>query len=438
MSTASKRAYLKVLAGGGGTFMKHIKMFRAALAALIMVLCFNVEAKVWTIARNTQASNGQKVTITSEDGAKIYLSDDSWNTYKSGNITLGVRGKGYTSIHTSGPNGVLDLRDIVISNGGVDYPITSVTLPKWSFHNTKGKGVVDIYINNVNSIGTLLLPYATTEGSDCGAKKVVISGTFESVSENAFCYCTSLTNVVLESANLKTIGQKAFFLCRGLNCDISNIVLPTVTSIGASAFAADSGASGGKTMAIKGAVDIKQLDYLGNSAFLQCSKLEKFIARSGEIISIPNGGTWTGAFFGTGLKHLELNCPKLNSVGENVFKNSTSLTNIVIGSTNLVTWGSNLSCANLKAVTFYGESNNTVVDRILSGVSTSTTTKKCTIYADRGVKFGWKEKAASLTATEEPLAPEDCFGVYRSGSRKAWLVNQRSPFREDGFKIIIR
>jgi hypothetical protein len=191
-------------------------------------------------------------------------------------------------------------------------------------------------------------------------------------------------------------------------------------------------------MNIKGVVDIKQLDYIGNSAFLQCSKLEKFIARSGEITSIPDGSAWQGAFFGTGLKHLELNCPKLNSVGTYVFKNSTSLTNIVIGSTNLVTWGSNLSCANLKAVTFYGESNNTVVDRILSGVSASTTTKKCTIYADRGVKFGWKEKAASLTATEEPLAPEDCFGVYRSGSRKAWLVNQRSPFREDGFKIIIR
>ena len=191
-------------------------------------------------------------------------------------------------------------------------------------------------------------------------------------------------------------------------------------------------------MDIKGSVDIKKLDYLGNSAFLQCPKLEKFIARSGEITSIPNGGTWTGAFFGAGLKHLELNCPKLNSVGTYVFKNSTSLTNIVIGSTNLVTWGSNLSCANLKAVTFYGESNNTVVDRILSGVSASTTTKKCTIYADRGVKFGWKEKASSLTAAEEPLAPEDCFGVYRSGSRKAWLVNQRSPFREDGLKIIIR
>lgn len=215
-------------------------------------------------------------------------------------------------------------------------------------------------------------------------------------------------------------------------------MLPTVTSIGAFAFAADASASSGKTMAIKGSVDIKNLDYLGNSAFLQCPKLEKFIARSGEITSIPNGGTWTGAFFGAGLKHLELNCPKLNSVGTYVFKNSTSLTNIVIGSTNLVTWGSNLSCANLKAVTFYGESNNTVVDRILSGVSASTTTKKCTIYADRGVKFGWKEKAASLTSTEEPLAPGDCFGVYRSGSRKAWLVNQRSPFREDGFKIIIR
>jgi hypothetical protein len=437
MSTASKRAYLKVLAGWG-TFMRHIKMFRAALAALVMVLCFNVEAKVWTISRNDQAYSGTQVKITCEDGAQIYLSDNSWNTYKSGNITLGVRGKGYSSIVASGPNGVLDLRDIIISNGGVDYPITSVALPQYSFHNTKGKGVVDIYINNVNSIGTLLLPYATTDGSDCGAKKVVISGTFESVSANAFCLCTSLTNVVLESANLKTIGERAFFNCRGLNCDISNIVLPTVTSIGASAFAADSSASSGKQMNIKGVVDIKQLDYIGNSAFLQCSKLEKFIARSGEITSIPDGSAWQGAFFGTGLKHLELNCPKLNSVGTYVFKNSTSLTNIVIGSTNLVTWGSNLSCANLKAVTFYGESNNTVVDRILSGVSASTTTKKCTIYADRGVKFGWKEKAASLTATEEPLAPEDCFGVYRSGSRKAWLVNQRSPFREDGFKIIIR
>jgi hypothetical protein len=237
---------------------------------------------------------------------------------------------------------------------------------------------------------------------------------------------------------LKTIGERAFFNCRGLNCDISNIVLPTVTSIGALAFAADTSASSGKKMAIKGTVDIEKLDYLGDSAFLQCPGLEKFIARSGEIASIPSGGTWTGAFFGTGLKHLELNCPKLNSVGTYVFKNSTSLTNIVIGSTNLVTWGSNLSCANLKAVTFYGESNNTVVDRILSGVSASTTTKKCTIYADRGVKFGWKEKAASLTAKEEPLAPEDCFGVYRSESRKAWLVNHRSPFREDGFKIIIQ
>ena len=38
MSIATKRAYLKVLAGGGGTFMKHIKMFRAALAALVTAL----------------------------------------------------------------------------------------------------------------------------------------------------------------------------------------------------------------------------------------------------------------------------------------------------------------------------------------------------------------------------------------------------------------
>ena len=38
MSTVTKRAYLKVLAGGGGTFMKHIGMFRAALAAFVIVV----------------------------------------------------------------------------------------------------------------------------------------------------------------------------------------------------------------------------------------------------------------------------------------------------------------------------------------------------------------------------------------------------------------
>ena len=38
MSIATKRAYLKVLAGGGGTFMKHIKMFRTALTALVTVV----------------------------------------------------------------------------------------------------------------------------------------------------------------------------------------------------------------------------------------------------------------------------------------------------------------------------------------------------------------------------------------------------------------
>ena len=38
MSIAIKHGYFKILRGGGGTFMKHIKMFRAALAALVTVL----------------------------------------------------------------------------------------------------------------------------------------------------------------------------------------------------------------------------------------------------------------------------------------------------------------------------------------------------------------------------------------------------------------
>ena len=58
MSIATKRAYLKVLAGGG-TFMKHIKMFRAALATLAAVF-----AGGYAFAEETQVEDTPEVEET--------------------------------------------------------------------------------------------------------------------------------------------------------------------------------------------------------------------------------------------------------------------------------------------------------------------------------------------------------------------------------------
>lgn len=82
----------------------------------------------------------------------------------------------------------------------------------------------------------------------------------------------------------------------------------------------------------------------------------------------------------------------------------------------------------LTSLRFFGAASTTVVDRFLSGVGTSTGAKNCTLYVPRDSKFGWRGVADALTATELAASrPENCFGVYRNGSRKAWMVYLSSP-----------
>jgi hypothetical protein len=63
-------------------------------------------------------------------------------------------------------------------------------------------------------------------------ESIVIPDTVKTISEGAFCNCTSLTNVVIPES-VTSIGEAAFVGCKSL----TSIVIPeSVTSIGNSAF----------------------------------------------------------------------------------------------------------------------------------------------------------------------------------------------------------
>lgn len=400
-------------------------------------------AKTWTLGRQANAYSGEQNWITDENGWSVYLSDNSNTSMKNGTIGLIATSRTSSAIRSSGGNGTLDLRDIVILQNGIEYPITNVTLTTLAFSFTSRRSVTNIFINNVSNLGNgVLLAKSYSDSTGCAVKDVRISGTFSVVPDYAFTYASSVTNIMLDSPNLTKIGDKAFFFTRSVTTDLSEIVLPTVRHIGNSAFAADGSGSSGKKNSFRGGVVLDNLDYLGTSAFLQTQYLSHFIAKGGNVEGLATGetGTWVGIFFGcSALNKVEFHCNSLNNIGSKVFNKATAVTECLIGSTNLVTMGGDSGWKGLTSLRFYGAASTTAVDRFLSGISTSAGTKKCTIYVPRDRKFGWKNVANSMTSAELSVAhPENCIGVYRNGSRKAWMVYLSSPLTPKSTVLKVR
>ena len=410
----------------------------AALAALMAVPAL---AGTWTFGRQANAYSGTQCWITDGNGWSVYLSDNAQTTIPQGKATLGVRGKGYSAIKAVGSGGVLDLRDITITMNGVDYAITNLALPQWSLYGTSA-AVERILANNVSSLGELLLTYSTTDAKTCNVKDIRLNGTFTSVPANCFIRAASLTNALIESPMCTEIGSEAFKFCRGLVCNVSQLIPRTVRSFGSKAFAGNDSSSPGAskcTMSITGEVVVDKLDSLGASAFLYCHKITAFRAGGGKLTSI--GLTETSQYLGvfnnaSSLKEVVLDTPDLTEIGQRVFNGATAVTNLVIGARDFQTCSATLGSA-LKQVTFKGRAAQGAVDNILNKVATSNNGKNCTIYAHKGRALGWKDLASDLTAAELAVPPPDgCFGVYRAGSRKAWLVHRPSPYAPLGTHIM--
>ena len=129
----------------------------------------------------------------------------------------------------------------------------------------------------------------------------------------------------------------------------------------------------------------------------------------------------------------------LTTVGSNAFLNATSLKSVTVGnSTNGVTVGRDAfkGATGVSTVTFLGPRDETLADATLTGVAATSGGKTATIRASAA--FGWNESVAAPTGDEVAAMPPTAAGVYRAGSRKAWLEYAPSPFEPRGTLIIFR
>ena len=166
----------------------------------------------------------------------------------------------------------------------------------------------------------------------------------------------------------------------------------------------------------------------GTYQFRNCTSLTK-AELSGTLTAMSN------QFFDgcTALTTVVLNLPGLTDIGSPAVFPSV-LQTLAITTDNAVGVAADCVLPNLKSLTINGPAWETAeLDKLLCKVTATTADKNCTLYANKDT---WSSLASAVTDAETAVKPKKCFGVYREGSRKAWLVaNNVDPVP---FRIIIR
>lgn len=162
---------------------------------------------------------------------------------------------------------------------------------------------------------------------------LIIPNTVNSISNNAFLYCTNLTSVTLPNS-LTKIGERAFLDCKNL----TSITIPnSVTSIGNYAF---SGCEGLISATIPESISV-----LGERIFSECKNL--------ATITIPNSVTSIGASaFANCFALTSVTIPNsVTNIDSFAFSNCRNLTSLTLPN-SLTNIGSNAfgSCSNLTEI----------------------------------------------------------------------------------------
>lgn len=378
--------------------MRHIKMFHAALAALAITLAGGyafaedtpeVEdpAANWTFTNHwtygAKVGAGSKPGIT--DGTfKIRLAS-AW----TGNGCLSIFDNSSTPALSGGPGETIDLRNVMI--GGV--PVTNIVIGSFAFHNRNT--YTNFYINHVTRIG-----HSVFRDNDVALKKVEIEGSVPYIGTSAsdatsyglFSDCKVLTNVVLR--------------------------FPECTSI------------------------------KNGRVFYNCAALPELILEMPKFTAFPDY-TFENC---KSLTNLVLRCPMLTSIG-GYQRNIDKLKHLELSSTNVVSLTGTegfldsdqdfvLETLTLGGVVLPQATIDTLLKRVSAVAHTAEQSKKATIYVSKRKEWGWRTSGliSAFAGVEASYAPENCLGVYRAGSRKAWVVHKDSPWDviRKGFKIIVR
>ncbi|MBR7067058.1 MAG: leucine-rich repeat domain-containing protein, partial [Bacteroidales bacterium] len=132
----------------------------------------------------------------------------------------------------------------------------------------------------------------------------------ESIGDNAFVYCYSLTSVNLPAAT--NIGERAFAYCNSL----TNVSLPAATNIGERAFAYCNSLTN---------VSLPAATSIGGSAFAYCNALTN--------VSIPNTSNIGNYAFSNCYALTSVNLIAATSIGSWTFENCSAFTFLELGTT---------------------------------------------------------------------------------------------------------
>lgn len=206
--------------------------------------------------------------------------------------------------------------------GGLTVPV-SVTggIGDLAFRDFSGEtsspGILELKSGSYNSgksIGAFIFTGAKFTG-------ITIGGNVENIGMDAFHHggksngddsitadYSKITGPVVLNNTVKTIEDRAFLDCTGLNGTIS---LPEVTTIGAHAFENCSN--------LTGIAELKSVQTIGDSAFKNCSKMSGDLSFPSTLTSIGSSAFYNGSSIGL------VSIPdSVTSIGSSAFENSGS------------------------------------------------------------------------------------------------------------------
>ena len=266
----------------------------------------------------------------------------------------------------------------------------------------------------------------------------------ENLNVQGWRYMTALTNLVINCPNSGEYVASYGFM---QNSKVTRMVLriPRVKYISGNAFSYT-----GHTYDCRykhtnvDDWDLSGVVSIGETAFVLSDASATGTLRLPAIRQIANGA-FSG--FAYSLKGIEFNSGKTASleIAAGAFKNATMLTNIVFGAKTYDTFsvdsGAFTSLPKLTSVTFKGKAAPVAegLDNLLTSVAESDTTKQVTVYGCAALGWGEVGDRTFVTDEEAAAAPKtDYLGVWKKGSRKAWIVDYDSEFRPKGLLIFVR
>ena len=362
------------------------------------------------------AAVGSAADWTYADGK---ITDGTWTipvTWTAGSNALTIKSGASGS-------GAIDLWDLTVDG----TPITALTISSGAFRIS---GLTTFRANHVASD----LVYAFAGGSvqsveiaGDGVTALLPGGNYTGCFEG----CGSLVSVSLDCPNLTTIGSWAFYGCSNLASPIQNFVPRTVTTIGMRVFV--------NCSKMGGDLWLDHLDSLDIEAF-RGTRIGSAHLGGGNFTTFTHSDKY-GVFEGcASLTNFFIQAESLD-ICKWTFLGCSSLTHAAFDVKGAIAMSSvdrNFTCANIQELVFTGPApEQGVMDVFVGSRSASTGEKPVTIYASKKQE-GWKALAAPLSDAEKALAPAGCFGVYREGNRKAWLVHRASPYDPTGMMLIFQ